>query len=232
MRSLSACSSASASSRISGSASKVSASFSGALRVAQLADAGDDRLDVGQLLGCTRIGLAGQAFAEHRPHSSARGAMRSSLREKLIGARDELRQRHSLLLARCQILELRHAPRDLRLAQDDGGPRAAAVRALHAALEIAAIGHLGADSGVAERLQHLDGGRFGHLSHRAPPRPARRRGRLAQQHRESLDSRRPSRRRASAGRPFPRPVRHTARPPARYPARQGGRSRTRTPCDS
>ena len=179
-----------------------------------------------------RIGLAGQALAQHRAQFVGAATIRSSLREKLIAAARQLRQRRPPAARRLPRSLSCATPRATSVSpEDDGGPRADAVGALHAALDVAAIGHLGADAGVAERLQHLD--------RRAlrPPRPpgttatgADGAGAVRPAASPGARCPRPSRRRASAGRPFPRPARHTARPPSRCPARRGGRSRTRTRC--
>ena len=82
--------------------------------------------------------------------------MRSSFGARFIAARGDLRQRHRLLFAGREVLHLRDAARDVVVAEDDRGARADAVGALHAAAKVAAIRHLGADAGVAQRLQHVE----------------------------------------------------------------------------
>ena len=65
--------------------------------------------------------------------------------------RGELRQSHRLLLAGCEILHLRHAARDVVIAEDDRGAGADAVGAFQSPAQVAAIGHLRADAGMPQR---------------------------------------------------------------------------------
>ena len=138
----------------------------GALRLAQLADARDHRLDVGQLLGG-----AGRSPRRRCPRSASRAArrrgaaMRSSLMARFIAAvRGQLRERDLAAARRCEVLHLGDAPRQLGVAEDHRGARADAVGALHPALEVAAIADLGADAGVPQRLEHVDRRRLGRLA--------------------------------------------------------------------
>ena len=161
----------------------------GAFGGAQVADARHHRLDVGQLLRRLDIGLAGQALRQHVAQLvGARGDAVELRRKVHAQARGDLRQRHRLLLAGRQVLHLRHAARDVVVADDHRGACADPVGALHPPPQIAAIRHLGTDAGVAQRLQDVERRRLRAVADRHHGDGRRRGRRVAQQHGQTVDA--------------------------------------------
>ena len=118
------------------------------LGVAQFADASHHRLDFGQFLGGLDVSLAGHALGQHRAQFVGAGGDPVEFRSP-DSCRQFMRSRARSPPAsppparRCQVLHLRHALRQIVVAQNHRGAGADAVGALHAAAQVAAIRHLG-----------------------------------------------------------------------------------------
>ncbi len=134
---------------------------------AQLVDARDHRLELGQFAGCMDIGFAGQALGQSRAQLlGPRGDPVQLWGQAHVRRSGTSSSGTAVCSPVARSFTWATPCANVILADDDGGAGTDAVGALHAATEIAAIGHLGADAGVAERLQQAERGGFRRLADR------------------------------------------------------------------